>query len=57
MFHINFHAVGGVEGLRGQRAAEPPIESSQVMWMTDYRIVGDTNSDHKGVVADFFLAS
>ena len=33
------------------------IESSQVMWMTDYRIVGDTNSDHKGVVADFSLAS
>ena len=33
------------------------IESTQVMWMTDYRIVGDTNSDHKGVVADFSLAS
>ncbi|MGC4902614.1 hypothetical protein ACLQ2Y_25125 [Micromonospora echinospora] len=33
------------------------VESSRVMWMTDYRIVGDTNSDHKGVVADFSLAS
>ncbi|GAA1621707.1 endonuclease/exonuclease/phosphatase family protein [Catellatospora bangladeshensis] len=31
------------------------VESSQVMWMTDYRIVTGTNSDHNGVVADFSI--
>ncbi|MGW3897203.1 endonuclease/exonuclease/phosphatase family protein [Micromonospora profundi] len=32
------------------------VEELRVMWMIDYAIVGGTNSDHNGVVADFALA-
>ncbi|WP_212825385.1 endonuclease/exonuclease/phosphatase family protein [Catellatospora sp. TT07R-123] len=32
------------------------LEEYQVMWMTDYRIVTGTNSDHNGVVADFSIS-
>lgn len=31
------------------------VEAFQVMWMTDYRIVIGTRSDHNGVVADFSI--
>lgn len=31
------------------------VADFQVMWMTDYRIVTGTNSDHNGVVADFAI--
>ncbi|MBB5874373.1 hypothetical protein F4553_007807 [Allocatelliglobosispora scoriae] len=32
------------------------VESSQVMWMTGYDIVGGTNSDHNGIVAYFSIS-
>ncbi|MBV1856361.1 endonuclease/exonuclease/phosphatase family protein [Catellatospora tritici] len=31
------------------------VEDFQLMWMTDYRIITGTNSDHNGVVADFAI--
>jgi hypothetical protein len=31
------------------------VDDFRHMWMTDYRIVGDTRSDHNGVVADFAI--
>ncbi|MET7470912.1 endonuclease/exonuclease/phosphatase family protein [Micromonospora sp. NPDC005686] len=57
----NLHGVKGT-GTHGNRHIDyiyfwKRLESLQVMWMTDYRIVGDTESDHNGVVADFTLAS
>lgn len=31
------------------------VEGSRFMWMTDYRVVTGTRSDHNGVVADFAI--
>ncbi|MDI1460873.1 endonuclease/exonuclease/phosphatase family protein [Catellatospora sp. KI3] len=31
------------------------VEDHQLMWMTDYGLVVNTNSDHRGVVADFAI--
>ncbi|MEU7573058.1 endonuclease/exonuclease/phosphatase family protein [Micromonospora sp. NPDC049240] len=31
------------------------VDGFRYLWMTDYRIIGGTNSDHQGVVADFAI--
>lgn len=31
------------------------VEANQHMWLTDYHLVGNTNSDHNGVVATFSI--